>query len=231
MCPICLGATNPATDVTLNCGGNHVLHLVCLQQLAAQFGGAVATGDQGPRGSVINYVTLPVCPLCRGRFNLAPNVADPQGLDNFLNNNPVAPPSLYYYDATQGLSPAEVQTYVIDAAQQALDDVNDLAGEDDSDTGTDTSEAEDTDDEGMSVDGGDDEDQQQVDAPTSLGFHICSECAQQAEFIVYTSGTEYQDEHPDDQFVPCPQCNHDIAADDVNVTACMACWVAWHQGC
>jgi hypothetical protein len=104
MCPVCLENFDQAAMCQLDCGGNHFLCPACVQQMAAGLV-PVTSDDQGPRGSLINYVDLPGCPECRGRFHLVPHVQDPLGLDNFPNNHP-DPSHLprYYYDATGGLT-------------------------------------------------------------------------------------------------------------------------------
>jgi hypothetical protein len=125
MCPVCLQNFDQAAMCPLDCGGNHFLCPTCVQQMATGLV-PVTTDDQGPRGSLINYVDLPGCPECRRRFHLAPHVQDPLGLDNFPSNHP-DPTHLprYYYDATGGLTQQEVQTFIFDAAQDALAAVDD----------------------------------------------------------------------------------------------------------
>jgi hypothetical protein len=124
--------------ILLDCGGNHPLCPSCLQQFVTKLGGPKATNDQGPKGLLIAYVNLPFCPLCKRRIHLAPHVADPMGLDNFPNNHPdptKAPQ--YYYDDYEGLTPDEVQTFVFDAAQDAIAAVDNMESDDDQDAETD----------------------------------------------------------------------------------------------
>ena len=129
-CPICLEDLAPAAFRVLDCGNNHSICVTCLQGLEAGLGGAFATNEQGPRGALINYINLPGCPICRVRFHLAPHVADPMGRDNYQNNNPVATDLPRFYYDTQGLTAAEVQTWVIDAAANAVAAVNNLTDDD-----------------------------------------------------------------------------------------------------
>ena len=230
-CPICLAPVNVDTDCVLNCAGQHVLHQNCLQQLIAALPGPLATNDQGPRGSLISYLELPSCPLCREQIHILAHIPDPRGLDGYPNNNPVASAKpRYYYDGTQGLTPGEVQTWIIDVAAAALAATNlqpDVSTDDETDIETDDEYA----DQQVHDDSMDEDDQEDAHAPRSLGYEICGVCGQQGEFIVYYAGTEYREEKPDDDFPPCPVCHQEVLETDSEVHACMACWAAWHENC
>ena len=244
-CPICTVDVADTAMRTLDCGGNHSMCATCLQTVVTGLGGPVGTGDQGPRGSLISYVNLPGCPFCRGRFHLAPHVADPMGLDNYPNNHPdgTALPR-FYYDATQGLTPAEVQTWVFDAADADIAAVNDA--EDDAEINDESDneghdyysgeeEATDEDNPGQQVgmdmnDDDDDDDDAGGATGHSLGYEFCNNCNQQAEFIRYDTGAQYRQDSLEDNYV-CPGCGAEVVNADQDVTACMGCHRGWHQAC
>lgn len=217
MCTICMEPVVPLA--TLDYGGNHIFHIPCLQQLVAPLGAPVATGDQGPSGSLICYLDLPRCPECRRRFHLLPHVADPHNLDAYPNNYPNDERVRFYYDGQSGLTPNEVQTYVIDA--QAADlalVVDDQQDDTQTDSGTET----DSDDDGMNL---------EQDGTFKLGLRHCSKCGQTAEFLVYYDSEQYRREEPSGDIQPCPACGVKIDEDDENVVACMGCWALWHADC
>lgn len=233
MCPICLEEVPLGpTRAALNCGGGHVMHVACLQDFVNAIQ-PLETGDQGPRGSLINYIMLPICPECRRRFAVSPHMIDPMGFDGLANNYPLlndAP--RHYYDATQGLTVAEVQLYVLDAAANALAAV-----------AAQQQAQQQAQPQPVPADGGDDDyeayfaqvaaaDPGEAVAADDQDDHFdCTQC-NQAVNLAYGTGAEYREARPPGHNdVPCPVCNDQVTNDDVNVRACNGCWRAWHSLC
>jgi hypothetical protein len=225
MCPICLSAMGPGTTITLNCGGGHIFHTACIAQMTATLGTPVGTGEQFSNGSLISYLELPRCPICRGRFVLAPHINDPAGLDGYANNSPEVGHARVYYAGGTILTAPQVQQYVLDAATNAVQAVNILQQQNQDDQ-TDESDTED-DDGSMEVD---DVGPAPADVE-SYGFRICVACNQQAEFISYANASQYNEEKPEEDDTPCHECDVDVVDADHNVVACMGCWAVWHENC
>lgn len=205
MCPICLSAMAPGTTITLNCGGGHTFHTACIAQLATTLGTSVATGEQFSNGSLISYLELPRCPNCRGRFTLAPQISDPAGLDGYANNSPEVGNARVYYAGTTILTAPQVQRYVLDAATNAVQAVNNLQQQN--------------------------QDAQMPDDTESYGYRICDGCDRQAEFIRYANASQYNEEKPEEDDTPCHVCGANVVNADANVVACMGCWAVWHENC
>lgn len=215
MCPICLSAMAPGTTITLNCGGGHTFHTACIAQLAATLGTPVGTGEQFSNGSLISYLELPRCPNCRGRFTLAPQINDPAGLDGYANNSPEVGNARVYYAGGTILTAPQVQHYVLDAATNAVQAVNNLQQQNQDAQMTDESD-----------DGSDEESETE-----SYGYRICDACNQQAEFIRYANASLYNEEKPEEDDTPCHVCGTDVVDADHDVVACMGCWAVWHENC